>query len=673
MTLKLLETAIVDGSGGNDAINLSSLVTLTGTGNPTYLVVNALDRNEYTATSTGATGFFSGDGASLGLKSIGGDGRGAGIVFAWQASSGQYVNATYGSLSQLVYTDSGSPNDVTNLSFFGTGSASLAQSDAGNAYALMQQDATGYIGSATIATNGDFSSPPPSQATPDGVAAAAMAMVGRAWNQNGCWVLASTVAAEAGASLPVQSTAVGEAGAANGEWIVLYDGPVSSSATWSNLVSTGDIVSFATSATTGHITTCVSGSGSSAMLVDNITYVGPGGGIQNGAHDGSASDVLISAPHAASQEFAGVSAKSVVIYALDTPAVADKSATETLSTGATVSLASLFTATDPAHKAIASYQIYDDGGSDSLFVNGQAVAASANDPLTVSSLTAVSLSAGGSATTDTLEIRASNGTYWGDWQSLPVDILAPAPKPPVLSKSIAAQTWLQGSNVNFSFSAGLFKDPQGSALTYSAAGAAGASLPNWLSFNASTDTFSGTVPAGMEKIPIVVTATDALGASASTSFTVTVPAASPVLSVPEAAQTLAENGAFSFALPSSGFTDPQGESLTYKATLSTGGALPSWLKFSAATQTFSGTAPAKAQSLELKVTATDTSALSASETFAVNVSAGSSAAFTLQDWTTLAQEAPSLITKFGHDLAALQASPYWPIAEDILMQVFHIS
>jgi hypothetical protein len=208
----------------------------------------------------------------------------------------------------------------------------------------------------------------------------------------------------------------------------------------------------------------------------------------------------------------------------------------------------------------------------------------------------------------------------------------------------ANQTWQQGSNVNLKLPATLFKDPQNSALTYSASGTHSTALPSWLSFNPSTNSFSGTVPAGLEKFSVVVTATDALGASASETFTVTVPAAAPAVTNPLGAEHIAANSAFSFALPSNSFTDPQGETLTLKATLSSGAALPSWLKFTAATGTFSGTSLKTTQTVEVKVTATDSSSLSASETFAVATApaAGTASGFSLADWspviaTTLSQ------------------------------------
>ncbi|HEY0225699.1 MAG TPA: putative Ig domain-containing protein, partial [Mycobacterium sp.] len=69
------------------------------------------------------------------------------------------------------------------------------------------------------------------------------------------------------------------------------------------------------------------------------------------------------------------------------------------------------------------------------------------------------------------------------------------------------------------------------------------------------------------------------------------------------------------------FTDPQGQPLTYAATLSSGAALPPWLTFNAATATFSGTAPATAQSLTVKVTATDSIGLTVSESVTADVRA----------------------------------------------------
>ncbi len=282
---------------GSTSIGLSQMFGVTAEStNPAYLVLTALDRNEYTAGASGATGSLSGNGHTLSLGSIGGDGRGAGIVFTYQASTGRYYSSTYGYLDQLTYQSSGSLADVTNLSLFGTSNLSLATSNAANAYAMMQVDAAGFLGSATVVTQPKFTAALPVQATPNSIATVANSFIGQAWNTNGCWVLASAIAAEAGASLPVQSTAIGLPGQANGEWFVAYNGPLGQSGNWQSMVTAGEIVVIGTPGGGGHITTCVSGSGSTAMLVDNITYVNGSGQITNSAHDGSGSDIIVAAP-----------------------------------------------------------------------------------------------------------------------------------------------------------------------------------------------------------------------------------------------------------------------------------------------------------------------------------------------------------------------------------------
>ena len=603
------------------SIGLSQMFTVTaGSSDPAYLVLTVLDRNEYTKGATGVTGSLSGNGHTLALSSIGGDGRGAGIVFTYQASSGRYYNSTYGYLDQLTYNSSGSLNDVTNLSLFGCTSLSAATSYASNAYNLMQMDPSGYLGSATVATQPGSTGTVPTQATPQSIAAVADSFVGKAWNMDGCWVLASTIAAEAGASLPVQSTAIGLPGAANGEWIVAFNGPTGQSGNWQSMVTEGDVIVIGTSGGGGHITTCVSGSGASAMLVDNITYINASGQVQNLANDGSSSDIIVSAAHPASQEWSGVSASSVVIYELDTPVVTDTVASDSLALLASLSLGSLFVAADPAGKAITEWQVYDTSTTDTLVQGGTSHADhSAASALTVASLSAVSLLAGSTATTDTIEVRAYNGTWWGDWQTLTVAVSgtaqAASPAPPVLTAQTPNQTWTGGKTVSLAVG---FTDPQHEALAYSATLANGQALPAWLLFNATTDLFTGVAPTTAETLSIAVTARDTSALTATDKFSVTILGA-PVVGAQTATQTWTEGKAVSLVLAPGTFTDPQNESLSYTATLANGQPLPTWLGFNAATETFSGTAPATAQSLSIKVTATDTSGLTVSEMFAANV------------------------------------------------------
>ena len=86
-------------------------------------------------------------------------------------------------------------------------------------------------------------------------------------------------------------------------------------------------------------------------------------------------------------------------------------------------------------------------------------------------------------------------------------------------------------------------------------------------------------------------------------------------------QAAIEDALFTFAVPPNTFSDVDtGDTLGFSATLADGTALPSWLQFDAATQTFSGTpGNANVGSLSVRVTATDTGGLSTSQVFALTV------------------------------------------------------
>ena len=405
-----------------ETVSLSQRLALSGASNPGYLIVNGYDRNEYTVASSGTTGSFTGNGHTLAFSAIGGDARGAGIVFSLNTSTGRYFNSTYGYWDQLTYTASTSVGDVTSISLFGATKANVANLNAANAISLAQNDAPGYLGTLAVVSPTSFTGVVPAQATPFSIAAIAQTFVGATCNRDGCWTLASTISAEAGASLPVQS-AVNMAGAANGEWMVAYNGPAGSTGDWASSVRTGDMVGFITAAGTGHITTIVSGAGSTAMVIDNATIVDAQGNIRNSANDGSPKDVVIQAAHAASQEWAGVSASSVVIFRLDTPVVATLQATLNVAAGGTANLASVFTAADPAGKPITSYQAYTTTASDWFTVNGTPVAAaSAATAVTASSLSNIAFDRGASNVADDVMVRAYNGSFWGDWTKISASI-----------------------------------------------------------------------------------------------------------------------------------------------------------------------------------------------------------------------------------------------------------
>ena len=197
--------------------------------------------------------------------------------------------------------------------------------------------------------------------------------------------------------------------------------------------------------------------------------------------------------------------------------------------------------------------------------------------------------------------------------------------PPVLLGGLADQRALQGSGFTFSLPSDLFGDVDaGDTLRYTARLSSGEALPAWLSFDAASQTFSGTpANADVGALTLTVTATDRSGASASGNFRLTVDNLNdpPVLLGGLADQRALQGSGFTFSLPSDLFGDVDaGDTLRYTARLSSGEALPAWLHFDAASQTFSGT-PANADvgAITLTVTATDSGSASASGNFRLTV------------------------------------------------------
>ena len=173
-----------------------------------------------------------------------------------------------------------------------------------------------------------------------------MSFVGHVCNFNGCWILTSNISAEAGASLPITSTMLGVPGMASGEWMVAYNGPAGQKGNWQSQITAGEIVVFVTSSYSGHITTVVSGSGGSAMVVDNIAYENQNNQITNSANDG-AWDIIIAPPHPASYEWGLAVAGSVVVYELDCPIIRIITPTSRVAAGASEQLTPLFIASNP--------------------------------------------------------------------------------------------------------------------------------------------------------------------------------------------------------------------------------------------------------------------------------------------------------------------------------------
>jgi Ca2+-binding RTX toxin-like protein len=194
---------------------------------------------------------------------------------------------------------------------------------------------------------------------------------------------------------------------------------------------------------------------------------------------------------------------------------------------------------------------------------------------------------------------------------------------PVVANALADQNTLEDELYTFTVPADTFADiDAGDSMTYNATLADGSALPSWLTFDPVTQTFSGTpTNDDVGSLSLKVTATDASGESASDDFDLTVVNVNdaPFVVNPLADQTINKCTPFSYVVPADTFKDIDvGDILTYSATLSDGSVLPAWLTFDPDTMTFSGT-PNVTGKLSIKVTATDGSIASVSDTFELDV------------------------------------------------------
>jgi hypothetical protein len=165
-----------------------------------------------------------------------------------------------------------------------------------------------------------------------------------------------------------------------------------------------------------------------------------------------------------------------------------------------------------------------------------------------------------------------------------------------------------GYSYSFTFNSNTFSDADGDALTYTAALSSSASLPAWLSFNGATRTFSGS-PTNSDAATLTIRITTDDGAATQYTDFQLIVNRRPVVSSTISNMFTNTNTAYSYQFASGTFTDPDGNSMTYSATLADDSSLPAWLTFTSVSRTFSAnTINAYAGSYNIKVTATDTMA-----------------------------------------------------------------
>lgn len=164
---------------------------------------------------------------------------------------------------------------------------------------------------------------------------------------------------------------------------------------------------------------------------------------------------------------------------------------------------------------------------------------------------------------------------------------------PVLDNPISDRDIEAEMSFNLVVPSNTFFDPDiNDTITYRAQLAGGGSL-DWLTFNEATRTFSGTphwYQAGTMTVELIATDNHAASTSEFFDIEITNTNIAPTVANPIPDQDATENSAFSFQFALNTFADIDvGNTLTYSAQLSGGGALPAWLGFDAVTRTFSGT------------------------------------------------------------------------------------
>lgn len=194
---------------------------------------------------------------------------------------------------------------------------------------------------------------------------------------------------------------------------------------------------------------------------------------------------------------------------------------------------------------------------------------------------------------------------------------------PTVDNAMANQETNEDALFTFSIPENTFADADEDELSLSASLTDESALPDWLSFDPASHTFSGTpLQANVGTISIRVTADDGLEGIVSDDFDITVNNVNdaPVVNQSISTKTALTDLTFSFEVPTNTFEDEDEDVLTLTAGLSDGSALPDWLSFDGSTKTFDGTPTVSdVANHTVRVTATDPSTSSVYTDFTLKV------------------------------------------------------
>jgi hypothetical protein len=133
---------------------------------------------------------------------------------------------------------------------------------------------------------------------------------------------------------------------------------------------------------------------------------------------------------------------------------------------------------------------------------------------------------------------------------------------PTVENAIADQGATEDQVFSFQFASNVFADAESDTLTYTATLAGGGELPDWLSFDADTRTFSGTPANGdVATISVEVTADDGEFETSET-FDITVAGVNDAPLGADKTVTIAEDTSYTFGIADFGFVDDEGDDLS---------------------------------------------------------------------------------------------------------------
>jgi uncharacterized delta-60 repeat protein len=176
-----------------------------------------------------------------------------------------------------------------------------------------------------------------------------------------------------------------------------------------------------------------------------------------------------------------------------------------------------------------------------------------------------------------------------------------------------------GQAYSYTLPAELFTDPDGDALSYDLFEDVQHIIPGWLNFNSTTKTLYGTPTSNTHQaMPIRFQVSDNRGGAAIYDVSLNTPNSAPQVNAGVSDLLIPVGQVQSMVIPSSAFTDPDGDSLSYLLTQTNGASSPSWMSMATNIITFTPRSGAQGN-YTMRVIAGDAYGASVNTTFIVTV------------------------------------------------------